>query len=227
MKQDSTKMQEVYNSFGIGYHGGRFKNQIINDTDPGSCSGTSYSNEFQQKYSTVTFRFSQTRVRDKSTLSYYVNGTFGGIEETDQRLEEDSISYHCFLKSWNSHGYQVGWIWSRCPYRQQLLRQNKKLYITPLVFPLTGLGSTVLYPQFHFRVGPKRILGLEYNFADHFPSALPAFTHELALGTGFGARSGFHIKSGILIGSQTYNSPGGYLKSRYPHRKKKLSLSLC
>ena len=80
----------------------------------------------------------------------------------------------------------------------------------------TGLGAFPVLPQAHFRVGPKRFFALEYNFANHFPSALPAFTHEMAMGSGFGARNGLYFRYGSVFGSQSHTDLGGYISGYIP-----------
>ena len=211
-----TGTQQVHKTIGVGYHGGKFINQMHKIANPGSCHD---HNEFEQKYSLVTIGYSTTKIREKANFSYGMNASFGKVNETN--LTTSKVSYNT-LASLNPYftadskwvGVGIG------------LHIGNNFYALPSSDPKgtghtdTGLGVSPVFPQAHFRVGPKHVFAVEYNFADHFPSALPAFTHELAIGSGFSFRNDFYIKAGVTFGSQSHNDPGTYISGYIPIENK-------
>lgn len=212
---EGTGVQKVYKTLGVGYNGGSFVNLITNDTNLDDCvSGN--SREFGQKYHVMSFGYSITQNRENSQLSYGINASFGKIEETNLDTEEITdnaiISLNPYFQAdYSWFGIGAGAHLGSNYYALAKSKQKESGY------PETGLGSFPIYPQVHIRVGPKRFFTLEYNFANHFPAALPAFTHEMAFGSGFGAHNGLYIKYGTVFGSQAQSSSyGGYISGYIP-----------
>lgn len=214
-----TKTQQVYKTIGVGYHGGRFDNYIVNSTNPGSCSGNSYGTDFQQKYSIITIGYSSTKIREKSSFSYGINASAGILEEKNLTTNEVSDNvigsvnpYFTADLKWLGVGF--GLHLGNNFYA--LTEASKQGY----GYPSTGLGKSIILPQAHFRVGPKRFLAIEYDYANHFPYALPAFTHEFAIGSGFSASNGLFFKYGVLFGSQSDYEVGRYISGYIPIENK-------
>ena len=65
------------------------------------------------------------------------------------------------------------------------------------------------------RVGPRRIVFIDYHMADQFPSPFPAFYQQLGIGSGFGSKGEFMLRTGGLIGSVD----GAYLSTYVPLSK--------
>lgn len=210
-----TAKQQVFRTIGLGYHGGKFTNHIVNDTDPGDCYNPSYPNDFEQKYNLLSIGFSTTKIREKGQFSYGINASFGGITETDLTTNESTDGTILSLNPYIM--YDLNWFGIGAG-----LHIGSNYYALPKSFyedngmPETGLGTFPVLPQAYVRVGPKRFFALEYNFANHFPSALPAFTHEIVLGSGFGFKNGFYIKYGIPFGSQAYAEYISYVSGYIP-----------
>ncbi|MCK5371777.1 MAG: hypothetical protein KAQ62_24610, partial [Cyclobacteriaceae bacterium] len=211
--------QKVYKTIGVGYHGGKFDNYIVNSTDPGSCSGYSYGTEFQQKYNVISIGYSTTKIRKKADFTYGLNASFGNIKETNLTTSEVSSNTIASLNpyfSTNLNWLGIGLGLHLGSNHYALTKSTNK----GSGYPTTGLGVSPVLPQAHFRVGPKRFFALEYNFANHFPSALPAFTHEFAIVSGFGARNGLYFKYGLLFGSQSQEDVGRYISGYIPFNNK-------
>ncbi|MCK5103388.1 MAG: hypothetical protein KAR17_11260, partial [Cyclobacteriaceae bacterium] len=87
-----TGTQQVHKTIGVGYHGGKFINQMHKIANPGSCHD---HNEFEQKYSLVTIGYSTTKIREKANFSYGMNASFGKVNETD--LTNSKVSYNTLV----------------------------------------------------------------------------------------------------------------------------------
>jgi len=210
-----TKEQQVFRTIGLGYHGGKFKNHIVNDTNPGECGGIVNSNDFEQKFNLFTVGISTTKIREKTRFSYGLNASFGSITETDLSTGESSsgtiISANPYIM------YDMNWLGLGVG-----LHIGSNYYALPKSVykdygvPDTGLGHSPFYPQAYARIGPKRFFAIEYNFANHFPSALPSLTHEVCYGSGFGLKNGFYLKYGVPFGSQSYEESLSYVSGYIP-----------
>jgi phosphatidylglycerol:prolipoprotein diacylglycerol transferase len=219
MKETIGKKDGTYKTIRIGYHGGTYNNEVINATDPGSCSGSSYATEFTQKYTTITVGLRSTNVKDGNTCTFGADGSFGSLKETNNRIGKQE-DYTIGIISPYLH-YDARWIGVGAGLhignvyypRVKTVKQGYR-------YPETGLNSTPILPRFSFRIGPEKIFFAEYNFADHFPTAIPTFTHQIVLGSGFGANNDFNIKTGFLIGSQSNESLGAYIKGYIPIENK-------
>ena len=216
---ENTGTQKVYKTIGVGYQGGEFNNYIVNSTDPGSCSGHSYGTEFQQKYNVISIGYSTTKIRKKANFTYGLNASFGNIKETNLTTSEVSSNTIASLNPYfstdlNWLGIGIGLHLGSNYYALTKSTNRGSGY------PTTGLETFPVLPQAHFRVGPKRFFAIEYNFANHFPSALPTFTHEIVFGSGFGVRNGLYFKYGTLIGSQSDQEIGRYISGYIPFNNK-------
>ena len=60
-----------------------------------------------------------------------------------------------------------------------------------------GYYKTWLLPSASIRIGVTKTFFGEYRFADAFPTASPGYQSQLYLGTGFGQRNGFMLKTGF------------------------------
>ncbi len=79
--------------------------------------------------------------------------------------------------------------------------------------PESGSKSTPVYPRLYVRIGQENIFFADYRFANHFPSALPGFRHQLGIGTGFGSESGVQARFGTTFLHY-------YLAGHYPVKNK-------
>lgn len=209
------KLQKVHKTVGIGYHGGVFQNRIVHDTNPGSCDGRSYPNEFEQRYDLISIRYAVTKTREKSIFSYGVDASYGKLSE--QMIGSNQIDTYTIAtvnpyiwvdQKWLgvALGAHIG---------SNYFALTKSTY-QDYVPPKTGLGFSPIYPQAHFRVGPKQFFALEYNFANQFPHPLPAFTHEFAFGSGLSFDNGLYFKYAAIFGSQALNGGGSYISAYIP-----------
>lgn len=212
------KQQEVYQTLKVGYQNGSFQQNISNSTDPSSCSADVFARDFNQKFSVITIGYAVTKKREWGQFSFEIDGSYGKIEES--LLNASPSDSPIENKLWNINPY--------LQYDRKIVGFGLGLYFgenyLPVAvahkqgttYPETGLGKSAIYPRFHFRIGPKKILAGEYNFAHNFPSAVPALAHEFALGSGFNANNDFYFKLGKLFGSQSSMRNSLYLKAYIP-----------
>ena len=79
----------------------------------------------------------------------------------------------------------------------------------------TAMNSTSVFPQVYFRIGPQRILFVDYHLADQFPTPFPGFYQQLGIGSGFGSKGGTIFRAGSLIDPKL----GAYLSVYMPVNK--------
>lgn len=203
--KDSTNRYS-YHSVGLGFKMGDAQNRIIFSTNPGSCSGTSYSRAFDHSYSLVGGGYSFTKVEQKERKNYNkfefgLNASIGKHSESYNDITSKTTDYPIFdinpvIKldaRWIgvNFGAHIGNV------SQFLI---KDVYQGSSI-PKTGSNSTVFIPQFSIRIGPSDIIFAEYNYANKFISPLPDIPQDIALGTGLGFTNGFNIRIGTTISS--------------------------
>ncbi len=207
--------KETLKTFRIGYGGGNFNNEIKYDSDPDDCAGVINSTDFQQKFSVITIGYLTTKIDGKAHVEFGIDATIGTIEETN--LSNNEVNRYSMYSINPKVSYDGRWMGVGFG-----LHIGKQYYATPkTVFirtgiPDEGLSNFPFLPSAYLRIGPKKYMFMEYNFANHFPSPLPAYTHELTLGSGFGFSNGLFLKGGVLFGSQSYGTPGFYLSGYIP-----------
>lgn len=62
-----------------------------------------------------------------------------------------------------------------------------------------AMTSASILPQLYFRLGPKKILFIDYHLADQFPSPFPFFSQQLGIGSGFGLGNDANLRIGEFI----------------------------
>jgi hypothetical protein len=80
--------------------------------------------------------------------------------------------------------------------------------------PTTGIGNVNVYPQFYTRLGIRKWIFAEYRFADYFPSALPGFRQQFAIGTGLGWNNGTLLRIGFNTNDITFLSGSFPIENR-------------
>jgi len=202
-----TAYQKVYKTISVGAQGGSFKNHVVNDTNPGSCDGTSFPRDFKQKYTVVSAAYSNTKVREKEKITFRINSSVGSITEENMDIAQ-SESYTIlnispyFQIDYTWLGFGIGGSVGTNQYAIQ------DAYKEGTGFPESGLGHSPVLPIGHLRVGPNRFFALEYNFNNHEPLAMPVYTSEFSLNSGFGANNGFCVRYGLVLGSIGYLGGG-------------------
>lgn len=211
---ESGEFHDVYKSFSAGFSGGTFYNEIVYGKQYGnpwsweSHFEVSGKTEFKQKFGLVTFGYSITKIKDnpisiKSSLNYGVNCSLGYITEENLTSNESKNKPIIFVNPFVK--YDLTWIGLGVGFH---LGINQYAYpksnYEKQGIPETGLGNSIIYPQFHLRVGPKRFFALEYNFTNYFPSAIPVITHSFSYGSGFGFRNGLYLRYSLVFGSTQY-----------------------
>jgi len=210
-----TTYQKVYKTISVGAQGGNFANHVVNDTDPGSCDGTSYSRDFKQKYTVISAAYSNTKVREKEKITFRINSSVGSItEENMDNAQSESYTIFNF-----SPYYQIDYTWfgfgigGSIGANQYAIQDALKEGIG---FPESGLGHSPVLPIGHLRVGPNRFFALEYNFNNHEPFGMPVYTSEFSIDSGFGARNDFYVRYGVVFGSINYMENASFLSAYIP-----------
>ena len=198
-----------YKTIKLGFATGDFENSHSIGIGEG-CDRVSNTEYFRQKYTLggAAFEFTEEYPEKKQQFRYGAKTMFGNHTET--RLSdnyEKSITlfwitpYATFETNWVGigGGLHIG--------NLSIITEN--FDEDGYGIPETGSTFVKIYPQFHFRLGPQRWFFADYRMADHFPSALPGFRHQLGVGTGLGTRNGTNIRLGSNLGDIFYFS--GYV----------------
>ena len=78
----------------------------------------------------------------------------------------------------------------------------------------SAVEKTSVYPQGYLRVGPKKIIYIDYHLGDQFPAPFPCFSQQIGVGTGFGTEN-----ANLRIGGFFAPSIGAYFSAYIPVSK--------
>lgn len=186
-----------YKSLKFGVATGNFENSHNIDTGEG-CDRVSQTEYFKQEYNVAAtaLEFTEIQPANKRTLNYGGKLMVGSHRETrfsdmysKTKFLFDLNPYILFEENWigAGGGLHLGSL--------SYILENKQEEGSG--FPSSGRKVTPVYPQFYLRVGPRRWYFAEYRLADHFPSALPGFRQQVAMGTGLGLDNGTNLRLGF------------------------------
>ena len=187
--------QKKYKTIKFGFSEGQY-NTYHSIGEGSGCDRISESQEFRQKYFMVGGGYSQTEITGFRQLEYGLNGYLG--QQTEFGLKngyEDKtfiFGVNPFVK------YDMKWLGIGGGFHAGNLSYTMDDWDedgTPKI-PASGSQKTPVYPQIYFRIGPQRILFVDYKLANHFPTPFPGLQHQIEIGTGFGFDSGFNIRYG-------------------------------
>lgn len=197
VKKDSTRLN--YNTLSIGRMGGN-ADLIYGDDYTDDCFDDGKRTVYSNEYSVFALGFSHTRQRDERSTTFGLNwfkgkhnessgsSVINNFPETNHRLSTFAFNPYVQFNRPNigvGIGFHAG-------------------EFTRIIPVNDGDPSTLqkhnIYPSFRFRAGKLSTVYFDYRFADQFPSALPALTHQVALGIGF-TKKGIYRGGGMRIGT--------------------------
>ncbi|MFY9151161.1 MAG: prolipoprotein diacylglyceryl transferase family protein [Prolixibacteraceae bacterium] len=193
--QDSVLVKK-HKTIKIGFASGNFENSHNIGQGEG-CSRISNTEYFKQEYTlgAVALEFTENKPEEKEQFRYGAKAMFGNHRET--RLSDNEVSHTTLIGLTPYVGYETtmfgfggGLHVGNLSYITENIREEGT------AIPTTGSKNTAVYPQFYLRFGREKWLFADYHFADHFPSALPGFRHQLGIGTGLGTNNGTKIRLG-------------------------------
>jgi prolipoprotein diacylglyceryltransferase len=162
------------------------------------CDRVSQTEYFKQKYTVAAaaLEFTMEQPVARTEFTYGAKLMLGSHNET--RIS-DNLEKNTFLfgvtpyATWESNwlGLGGGLHLGNLSFITENLRKEGSGR------PESGSVYTPAYPQLYIRVGPRKWFFAEYRLADHFPSALPGFRQQLAMGTGLGLDNGTNLRLGF------------------------------
>lgn len=195
--QNDSVFVKKYKSLKFGLATGNFENSHNIGTGEG-CSRVSQTEYFKQKYTiaAATLEFTEEQPLECREITYGAKLMVGSHDEiriSDNRGKSTFLlGLNPYVK-WESNwlGFGGGIHVGNLSFIKENLQEEGSGR------PEWGSGYTPVYPMFYARVGPRRWYFAEYRFADHFPSALPGFRQQLAMGTGLGLDNGTNLRLGF------------------------------
>jgi prolipoprotein diacylglyceryltransferase len=212
---DSAKVKKInsYHTIGFGVATGSYTDRgPYTSTHPSGCvTPTITEHYFSQKYTTGGVGYSETReTPDTKTVTRYgVNVYFGDYKEfsytANQQERQFIFGINPFIK------YDLNWIGIGTGLHiGDLVYTLGDKYKESNVAPENNYLQLPLFPQFYFRIGPKKYFYADFHFADQFPVSSPGMAFQTGIGTGFGLDNGTSIRLGF-----SFLDEGGYYFSAY------------
>ena len=195
-QQDSVSIQK-YKTIKIGMATGDYENSSTSGHGSG-CDRISNTEYFRQEYTLggVALEFTEENAAQQKQVFYGAKAIFGNHRET--RLSDNFEKNNTLFGITPYAGYETKWVGFGGG-----LHMGNLTYITENLSrdgsetPTTGVGNVNVYPQFYTRLGIRKWIFAEYRFADYFPSALPGFRQQFAIGTGLGKNNGTNLRIGF------------------------------
>ncbi len=204
-QQDSVFVKK-YKTIKIGFATGDFENSHNIGQGEG-CDRISNTEYFKQKYNlgAVAFEFTTDKPDEKQQYRYGVKAMYGNHAET--RLSDNYETNNTLFGITPYVDLETTWIGiGGGLHVGNLIYITENQQIDGTGIPTSGSKSTFVYPQFYLRIGPPKWFFADYHLADHFPSALPGFRHQMGIGSGFGFNNGTNFRIGSNLGSMGYLS---------------------
>lgn len=195
--QNDSVYVKKYKSLKFGVANGNFENSHNIGTGEG-CSRVSQTEYFKQKYTVAAaaLEFTEKQPDANTELTYGAKLMVGSHEET--RLSDNRTKNTFLLGVTPYVAWETNWVGAGGGlHLGSLSYTTENLRETGSGHPETGSKTPGIYPMFYTRFGPRRWVFADYHFAHHFPSALPGFRQQLALGTGLGMDNGTTLSIGF------------------------------
>jgi prolipoprotein diacylglyceryltransferase len=212
-QNDSARVKKIkkYQTVGLGLAIGNYTDRGTHNTIQTGCGPIVNEHYFHQKYFAVGAGYSLTReAPDINKMTRFGVNTFFG--DYSQYSYSDSLQVRKFLFGINPFvKYDLKWIgvgaglhWGNLVYTLG----DKKGESSKI--PKTSFLQTNIYPQFYFRIGPKRFFFADFHLADQFPVTFPGLAFQTGVGTGFGLKNGTSLRLGF-----SFLDKNGYYISGY------------
>jgi prolipoprotein diacylglyceryltransferase len=208
----SIKKYNTYRTIGGGFATGNYTDEKYTYSGEG-CNVISNTQYFDKKYNAGGLGYSITKetADRKEVIRYGVNVFLG--DYTEIRLT-DNIEVNKFIIGINPYiKYDVNWVGIGAG-----LHFGNLVYSTgdtekeTSFIPKDSYFQSPIFPQFYFRVGPKKYLFADFHIADQFPVSAPGLAFQTGVGTGFGLKNGLNLR----FGASFLDNGGTYLSAYLP-----------
>jgi prolipoprotein diacylglyceryltransferase len=204
-----------YHALRLGFAGGNASNRHNIGTGEG-CDRIGETEYFDHSYSIAGAAYEVTYAYDNpfEQLNLGIKGYLGSHREIRLSDQRQSDYNWCGVTPYGS--FETNWLGLGAGLHLGnlgIILENKREEGTGK--PLTGILKTNIYPQLYFRFGPRSILYLDYRLADHFPSALPGYRHQLGIGSGLGLDNGTTLRFGGSSANIFYVTGTLPIRNRY------------
>ncbi len=208
----SMKKYNTYRTIGGGFATGNYTDEKFTYTG-GGCNTISNTQYFDKKYNAggLGYSFTKETADRKEVIRYGVNVFLGDYTEIRQT---DNIEVNKFMIGINPYiKYDVNWVGIGAG-----LHFGNLVYSTgdtekeTSIIPKDSYLQTPIFPQFYFRVGPKKYFFADFHIADQFPVSAPGLAFQTGIGTGFGLKNGLNLR----LGASFLDHGGTYFSAYLP-----------
>jgi prolipoprotein diacylglyceryltransferase len=185
-----------YKRIDAGTSFGKFYNELRYNPHQGQCGTTYTSENYKHEFRLGGAGFALITQDEKAMTTKGINLYGGSDKETNlTTLKENSY----FLFGVNPYiKYDLNWIGLGVGLQLGNLRWAPMNPIDSYTVK-NGTKFSPVMPEASLRLGRRDILDLKYNFGFNFPAEFPSLINELSLGSGFGNKTNFSLRSGIEV----------------------------
>jgi len=195
-QQDSV-LVKTYKTIKFGMATGDFENSSTLGYGEG-CDRVSNTEYFRQQYTLAgaAFEFTRQKPALHEQFTFGAKTIFGNHRET--RISDLYEKNTVLLGITPYAAYDTRWVGlGGGLHLGNLTMTTENLSSEGSGIPKTGSREIKGLPHFFVRVGPRKWIFAEYRYADWFPSALPGYRQQFAVGTGLGMENGTNLRFGF------------------------------
>lgn len=190
---------QSYDFVKIGYGGGNFYNygKYLTSGSPDGCSSNLRYQNFEYSYWNTGLGVGRVKQKKDNWLTYGANLGYGKFTESmvDSTIVNSFQSFNVQpYVLWESEWFATGvgmhfgkFHWSDV--------STKNEQTSPYFTSITNKAG--IYPSAYARIGKERILFVDYQFSNVFPSPFPGLRSQFGIGSGFGLPRGNYLKFGV------------------------------
>ncbi|MGD0754445.1 MAG: prolipoprotein diacylglyceryl transferase family protein [Bacteroidales bacterium] len=185
-----------YKRIDIGTSFGNIYNEVQYNPQHGQCGTTytteDYKHEFQMAGAGISVITKKEKLITTKGINLY-GGTDKVINLTKQQENSDFlIGVNPYLK------YDWNWIGIGMGVHVGNLRWIPQKPIDATTFD-NGTWFSPIMPEGSLRLGRRDILDLKYAYGFNFPATFPLLINEFSVGSGFGNKSDFSFRYGLMV----------------------------
>ena len=196
-------MNEVktYKRIDVGGSFGNISDELQYNPQQGQCGTTYTTEDYKHEFRLAGGGYSAITKQDNliTTKGIYL---YGGTNKEMNLTRQQEKSF--FLLGVNPYiKYDWNWVGIGMGMHLGNLRWVPLRPIDETTFN-NGTKAFPIMPEGFVRLGRRDIIDIKYAYGFNSPATFPLLTSELSLGSGFGNKTGFSVRYGLLISQ--YNS---------------------
>jgi prolipoprotein diacylglyceryltransferase len=187
---------KTYKRIDVGTSFGNIYNEVQYNPQHGQCGTTYTTEDYKHEFRMAGAGVSVITKKEKLITTKGINlygGTDRAINLTKQQENTDFLfGANPYLK------YDWNWIGIGMGVNVGNLRWIPQKPIDATTFD-NGTWFFPIMPEASIRLGRRDILDLKYAYGFNFPATFPLLVNEFSLGSGFGNKTDFSIRYGLMV----------------------------